>query len=49
MINWTACAIGFVIGFVLGRRSIKRTNGPIITHKCSVCGKNYWTRGGNQP
>ena len=55
MNDWIACLIGFVIGIVLASSGIslwnfchgfiRRTNGPIITHKCNVCGENYWTRG----
>jgi hypothetical protein len=42
----------YLFGIDLGNlchRSTKCANRPIITHKCSVCGKNYWTRGENQP
>lgn len=46
MNDWIACLIGIVIGVVLvSYGKSRKSHRPIITHKCSVCGKNYWTRG----
>lgn len=49
MINWTSLAIGVVIGIDLTSlgislwnlcyRPIRRTNEPVITHKCCECEK----------